>query len=91
MAVLPDCGVDLDALAKALDANNIRPEVYDLDVQGFSLPSERFCIRKEGPAPWVTYFSERGERVGERVWITETEACEALLEAVLQDRGTRRE
>jgi hypothetical protein len=82
--------MDVRELAAVLDGNGIRPDAYDLEIEGFSLPNDTYCIRKEGGARWVTYYSERGERVGEKAWITEAEACQALLGQILEDRGTRR-
>jgi hypothetical protein len=82
--------MDLTELQRALDAAGIRPDTYDLDPRGFSLPSERYCIRQEGPARWVTYYSERGHRNREGIWITEDEACRSLLDLLMHDRTVRR-
>jgi hypothetical protein len=43
--------VDLDDLRTAIDQAGVRPDSYDLDLEGFSLPSERYCIRREAERP----------------------------------------
>ena len=81
--------MNVSELRLALQAAGVRENSYDVDLDGFSLPSERYCLRREGPARWVTYYSERGQRSGERAWVTESEACEHLLEDLLRDPTTR--
>jgi len=84
-----DGPVNVEELQEKLVLAGVRSDAYDLDLDGFSLPEARHCLRREGRFRWVTYFVERGERLGERAWVSEDEACDALLDEVLRDRGSR--
>ena len=39
---------------------------------------------------WAVYYAERGLRSGERLFVTEHDACSYLLDVVLKDPTTRR-
>jgi hypothetical protein len=80
--------MDVSELRIALEERGVREDRYDLDLNGFTLPNDRYCIRKEGRYRWVTYYSERGQRFEEHTWITEAEACEHMFRALVRDRGT---
>jgi hypothetical protein len=79
--------MDVSELRIALDEHGVTGDRYDLDLDGFTLPNDRYCLRKEGQHRWVTYYSERGQRFNEATWITESEACDQLLHALVRDRG----
>lgn len=79
--------MDVSELRFALDEHGVPGDSYDLDLDGFTLPNDRYCLRKEGPHRWVTYYTERGQRFDEHTWITESEACDHLLHALIRDRG----
>ncbi|MBE6050037.1 MAG: hypothetical protein E7214_05070 [Clostridium sp.] len=42
-----------------------------------SMPNEKLCLVHEDA--WKIYYSERGRRTGEKVYLNEEEACEAFL------------
>ena len=50
-------------------------DLYSIMIGG--LPNEKMCIVKEGN--WQVYYSERGNKVGLKLFETETEACEYFL------------
>jgi hypothetical protein len=77
--------MNVSELRAALDKHGVREDSYDLDLEGFTLPNDRYCIRKEGRYRWVTYYSERGRRFEERSWVTESEACEHILHALVKE------
>lgn len=53
----------------------VPPVLYSL--RG-GLPSEKYCI-EERDGRWYTYYSERGERTGEKAFSSESDACEHFL------------
>ena len=57
---------------------NIPKEYYSLLDGG--LPNERLCLTYDGA--WSVYYSERGEKTGLRVFISEDEACEYFLRKI---------
>ena len=77
--------MDVSELRLALEEHGVRDDSYDLELEGFTLPNDRYCLRREGRFRWVTYYSERGQRWGERTWITESEACEHVLHKFVKD------
>ncbi len=50
---------------------------------------ERYVLSKESEK-WHVFYSERGNRIDETVWPTESEACESFLKRILEDPSTRR-
>ena len=74
---------DLQAL---LAERKILPRAYSL-IGG--LPSEQYVLEEQDGERWAVYYSERGERSGERVFETEDAACRYLLELLTNDPTTR--
>ncbi|MDE6567872.1 MAG: hypothetical protein K2K70_09110 [Lachnospiraceae bacterium] len=62
----------VDELKNKLDEIGVSQDLYSIMVGG--LPNERLCIVKD--EMWQVYYSERGKRIGEKVFETEEEACE---------------
>lgn len=64
--------------------DELKTQLKELGVPGvlYSLrggaPSEKYCI-EEKDGLWFTYYSERGERTGEKRFSSEDEACNDLL------------
>lgn len=81
--------VDVAELKRRLEEAGVPTALYDLDVDGFSLPSERYCLRTEGAYRWITYYSERGGRTAEHVWLSENDACEYFLQVLLRENERR--
>ena len=69
--------MNLQELKGKLDDLKISSELYSL--QG-GLPNEKLCIVKEDN--WKIYYSERGNRTGEKEYETEEEACDVFLRKV---------
>lgn len=63
----------------------IRPGAYSLEG---GLPPETYVLTIEGGG-WSVYYSERGDRVDERRYDTEDEACSDLLLRLVADPTTR--
>lgn len=53
------------------------------------LPSEAYCLENRR-SEWEVYYSERGDRSGERTFSSESEACANLLERLREDSSTKR-
>ena len=62
----------VDELKNKLDEIGVSQDLYSIMVGG--LPNEKLCIVKD--EMWQVYYSERGKRIGEKVFETEEEACE---------------
>ena len=71
-------------LERVLNAFEVRPDAYDL--QGDA--DEAYCIAKEADG-WHVFYSERGLRSGDRLFRTEGDACDVLLELIARDPLTR--
>lgn len=62
----------VNELKSKLDEIGVSRDLYSIMVGG--LPNERLCIVKD--EMWQVYYSERGNKVGQKVFETEEEACE---------------
>lgn len=74
-------------LKRVLDQEGFNPQRYSL--QG-GLPDERYCLDQLADGRWSVYGSERGEKVAERVFTTEHEACQYLLHLLRRDPSAKR-
>ena len=66
----------INELKNKLDEIGVSQDLYSIMIGG--LPNERLCIVKE--EMWQVYYSERGRKVGQKVFETEEEACEYFYE-----------
>lgn len=71
----------INDLKEKLKALNVPPILYSL--RG-GLPSEKYCI-EERDGKWYTYYSERGERSGEKEFSSESAACEDFLKDIKRE------
>ena len=62
-------------LVLELEKLGLPKDLYSIMIGG--LPNEKMCIVKE--ENWQVYYSERGNKVGLKLFQTETEACEYFL------------
>jgi TRAP-type uncharacterized transport system substrate-binding protein len=67
-------------LRRALNQAEIRSDVYSLD-DGYV--ENTLCLGANN-STWEVYFCERGERSGLRSFATEAEACEHMLNVLMQ-------
>lgn len=65
----------LNELKKKLLELNIPSDVYSLNG---GLPNESFCVNEDN-GKWETYYSERGNKSGRKIFDTEEEACDYFL------------
>jgi hypothetical protein len=74
-------------LKQILEDQRFDPRVYSLNG---GLPSEALCIAHEH-GRWCYYYSERGDRTGEKWFESEADACHYLLSELrsLPDYDTR--
>jgi hypothetical protein len=77
--------MDRNALLTLLRSGRVRPDAYALDG---SAPDEAMCLQAAAGG-WTVFYSERGQRSGERWFETEHEACDFLAERLLADGGNR--
>lgn len=76
-----------EELRKILDAEDISERAYSLEGGN---PSERYCLSQNYNI-WSVYYSERGLKTGEKIFLNEHEACKYLLEILIADPTTRKE
>jgi hypothetical protein len=72
-------------LKKTLDEMNINPVTYNLE--GVDT-SDCYVLSKEVDGFWSVYCTERGILRYKKIFENESEACEHLLELVLNDSTT---
>ena len=70
-----------EQLRQILQAEGIRSDAYDLDG---GHESERYTLGGHA-TNWHVYYSERGLESGKRRFLTESAACEYLLELLRND------
>lgn len=63
-----------------LEETGVPDELYSLHETGRD--DERFCLCKEGEQ-WQVYFLERGVKTTNKVFNTETEACQYIYEQLI--------
>ena len=71
----------VDELKNKLDEIGVSQDLYSIMVGG--LPNEKLCIVKD--EMWQVYYSERGKRIGEKVFETEEGACEYFFGKMERD------
>lgn len=69
-------------LRKKLKKKRILESAYSLDG---GLPGDKYVLSDDGYGTWSVYYSERGERIGEKRFNSESEACIYLFEKLLSD------
>jgi hypothetical protein len=74
--------MNTEELKRQLRDARIRTDSYSLDGE---TKDEALVLEPTTGNGWRIYYSERGLRTGEKVFITEEEACESFLEIVLRD------
>ena len=72
-------------LQVTLIENKITPIAYSL---GGGLPNEKYVL-DQGVDKWSVYYSERGQKSGERTFNTEDEACRYMQKLLINDPSTR--
>ena len=72
-------------LKTILDENKIRENVYSLNG---GITHDTYCIEKQDQ-DWSVYYTERGKKINERFFKSESDACEYLLSLILNDPKTR--
>jgi len=77
--------MNIEDLKVRLKSLGVSPSAYSL--RG-GLPSEKYCLSNDSGL-WQVYYSERGQRTGEKSFATESQACEHLLEQLENDPTTR--
>ena len=80
-----DLYVNRNALQALLRGEGVRPDAYVLDG---TVRDEAMCMQP-AEGGWTIFYSERGQRTGERWFETEDEACDFLAQRLLADGGNR--
>jgi hypothetical protein len=75
-----------ERLKALLDAENVDAASYRLNGER----ADEALILESSLDTWVVYYAERGLRSGEQMFLTESEACEFLLDRLLRDPSTRK-
>ena len=77
--------MNVETLKSLLGAENVDPDAVSLD--GVARDDTYVLEEVHG---WTVYFAERGLRINEERFSSESEACSRLFELVLRDPTTRR-
>ena len=72
--------MDSKKLQHLLEEAGVPDELYNLHEAGRD--DEKFCLCKKGEQ-WQVYFSERGVKTINKVFNTETEACQYIYEQLI--------
>lgn len=75
----------INELEKKLNEIGVSQDLYSIMVGG--LPNERLCIVKGDM--WQVYYSERGKRVGQKVFEKEEDACEYFYRKLKDQRNLK--
>ena len=51
------------------------------------LPNEALCLEQLSDSKWRTYYSERGQRSGEKHFHSEEEACDFFFQTLVKEFG----
>ena len=71
-------------LSKELQKLDIDELSYSI---GYTSDSEKYVIDSIPNGKWVTYYSEKGLRTGERTFDSEEEACNYFIQTLKRDVG----
>ena len=77
----------MDEVADFLVKEGVRPRFFAINTV---VADDAVVLYQEGPARWVVFYAERGDRIGEKVYDSEDAACQALIkEARFLEQDTR--
>ena len=66
----------VDEVADFLVKEGVRPRLFAINTVA---ADDAVVLYQEGPARWVVFYAERGDRIGEKVYDSEDAACRALI------------
>ncbi len=73
--------MNINELKKKLENLGINDQTYSLDND---IEDEQYCLENNG-GKWHYYYSERGQKTGERSFDSESDACEHMYSIVTSD------
>jgi hypothetical protein len=74
--------MNISELKMALEKTNVDPYFASLDGE---VKAESLVLERPESGGWCVYYSERGQRTGERWFITEEEACQYIFDSLSRD------
>lgn len=74
--------MNINALKDALRCANIDERFVSLDG---SARDESLVLEHDAVVGWTVYFSERGQRTGERIFGSEDQACQFIFDKLSRD------
>ena len=72
--------MNIDQLKKELSRNNINPQCFSI---GMPWPVDGYCLDNNN-GNWEVFYVERGEKHNVSQYNTESDACDKLLELLLE-------
>ena len=66
----------VDEVADFFIKEGVRPRFFAINTV---VADDAVVLYQEGPARWVVFYAERGDRIGEKVYDSEDTACQALI------------
>lgn len=80
--------MNVDALKDALRRANIDERFVSLDGDA---RAESLVLEHDSVMGWTVYFSERGQRTGQRTFRSEDQACQFILDKLSRDPTIKRQ
>ncbi len=77
--------MNLNELKKELESLGVNEQTYSLYSD---IGDEKYCLERTGER-WCFYYSERGQKTGERSFDTESDACEYMYSIIESDPTVR--
>ncbi len=68
--------MNINELKQKLHNEGVPSDLYSLLIGGY--PNEAYCLVRNSIDDWEVYYSERGQKSGERHFQIESEACDYL-------------
>jgi len=75
-------------LKSVLEKEKINSQAYSIFGVKGPPEDEQYVLDKEGQK-WVIYYSQKGERINQKSFEVEDEACRYFLNLLLKDNSTR--
>jgi hypothetical protein len=77
--------MDVAELRRRLDEAGVPSPSTTSTSTGYGFRLSGIAFARTGGFRWLTYYRERGPRVGEQVWLSEDEACSHPSKVLLQE------
>lgn len=74
--------MNTEELKRKLDHAGVPEDYYEL--LSNDLPNEKLCLNQVNDQMWEVYYSEHGQRTGQKSFIKEEDACEYMYSKLIK-------